>query len=690
MAVSHQHDHPHGSFNPNRSSTAPEQQKDSGSTALPLKFSFSRIPALLFHSRYSLLFSFVVLFLLLSALVRTVLLLKSYHGADLSAVALSGVYLKGFLYDTATAVFISLPYSLYLLVLPEKINNSSFNRIFTWFFFSVLIAVIILSSFAEIPFWTEFESRFNFIAVDYLIYTYEVVNNIRQSYPMPLLLGGMALVTALIAFYFYRRKIFYRSFHANTPFRARLPLTGCIVTLACLCSFLSNSWADTGHNRYRNELSKDGLFSFMAAFRTNELNYFDFYRKTDSSRAFQTIRTELQEPNAVFTGHGPIRRMISHAGAPLKPNVVLVTIESLSADFLKRFGNKEDLTPTLDSLAKEGIVFNDMYATGTRTVRGLEALTLCVPPTPGNSIVRKPDNNDLFNTGTVFAQQGYSRSFFYGGNGYFDNMNTFFGHNGFDITDRQGRLIPHESLQAKHSFISDSNVHFENAWGICDEDLYDAVIRAADSQALRQQSFFDFVMTTSNHRPFTYPDGKIDIPSGSGREGAVKYTDYAIRRFLQKAAARPWFSNTVFIFVADHCASSAGKDDIDVGKYHIPCVIYNLKASPSVIGSQCSQIDLFPTLFGLLNWSYESNLYGKDVREPGYKPRALVGTYQQLGYLEQDSLAVLSPQRKVSATRWDRTLDLQQPMLTDSTLLDKATAYYQTAYFLYKKGGLRK
>ncbi len=97
-------------------------------------------------------------------------------------------------------------------------------------------------------------------------------------------------------------------------------------------------------------------------------------------------------------------------------------------------------------------------------------------------------------------------------------------------------------------------------------------------------------MTTSNHRPFTYPEGKIDIPSGEGREGAVKYTDYAIGQFLKKIHGKPWFNNTVVIFVADHCASSAGRNEINVDKYHIPCMVYNLHGDAAqVINDQCSQ-----------------------------------------------------------------------------------------------------
>ncbi|MFC3829470.1 MULTISPECIES: LTA synthase family protein [Niastella] len=553
--------------------------------------------------------------------------------------------------------------------------------------------IIMFSFFAEFAFWDEFESRFNFIAVDYLVYTFEVINNINQSYPLPWLISGMVLLTLLVTFIFYKKRIFQQSFKTDTPFASRLLITGTVVLGALLgVLFIPNSWADGPHNRYQNELSKAGIYSFFSAFRNNELNYYDFYAKEPEATTFSTVRADLQEPNAAFLDNGyNIRRQIDSAGVVQKPNVILVTIESFSADFMGHFGNTQHLTPILDELADSAVLFTNMYATGTRTVRGMEALTMCVPPTPGNSIVRRSDNQGLFTVGSVFKNAGYSRSFFYGGDGYFDNMNNFFGSNGFDITDKGGRFEPGDHFTGARSIIDDKDIHFANAWGICDEDLYDAVIREADARYAKQQPFFDFVMTTSNHRPFTYPAKKIDIPSGSGREGAVKYTDYAIGEFLKKVRTKPWFNNTVIIFVADHCASSAGKNEINVSKYHIPCIIYNLKNNTrAVIEKQCSQIDMFATLFGLLNWQYGSNWYGKNVLSPTFQPRAYVATYQKLGYLQRDSLVTLSPNQQIATSIWNAKTDEQQAIKNDPQLSQKAIAAYQSAYYLYKNGGMKE
>lgn len=188
-------------------------------------------------------------------------------------------------------------------------------------------------------------------------------------------------------------------------------------------------------------------------------------------------------------------------------------------------------------------------------------------------------------------------------------------------------------------------------------------------------------MTTSNHRPYTYPDGRIDIPSHTGRAGAVKYTDYAIGKFIDEARTKPWFDNTIFVIVADHCANSAGKTDIPVKNYHIPLLIH----APGIIEPQridtlSSQIDFAPTLFALLNWSYGSEFYGKNILAlEADDGRALLGTYQNLGLLEHGTLTVLKPFRKAESYRVDQRSGEQIRSEVDDNVRLDAVAYYQTA-----------
>ncbi|WGQ10787.1 LTA synthase family protein [Pedobacter gandavensis] len=557
-----------------------------------------------------------------------------------------------------------------------------------------MILIAVFSFFAEFTFWGEFESRFNFIAVDYLIYTYEVINNINESYPLPYLIVGVVAITVTILLIIIRSGSFSDSFRSNTRFRFRITHSVSMwLVIAIYAMAIDNSWAEKSENRYQNELSKAGVYSFFSAFKNNELNYQQFYSLLSDEQAFAITRDLLKTSGSSFIGSTQsIRKKVTATpGLQNSPNVIMIVLESFSADFMGKFGNEQSITPVLDSLADQSLFFTNMYATGTRTVRGMEALSLAVPPTPGNSIVRRKNNKQLSTIGSIFANKGYKTTFFYGGDGYFDNMNQYFGNNGFNIVDRGRKLAIGDDYKTDRKRIANSEVNFENAWGISDEDLYGAVIKDADAKFSAKQSFYNFVMTTSNHRPFTYPKGKIDIPSGLNRDGAVKYTDYAIGQFLKKARTKPWFSNTVFIIISDHCASSAGKNEIDVDKYHIPAMIYNLPgASPSRVEKVCSQIDLYPTLFSVLNWSYTNNNYGLNVLDSNYTPRALIATYQKLGYMRNDSLVILSPRRKVESFYYNRSSNEQYPQKVSDQLIKEAISSYQTAYHLYSKGGLKK
>jgi phosphoglycerol transferase MdoB-like AlkP superfamily enzyme len=273
----------------------------------------------------------------------------------------------------------------------------------------------------------------------------------------------------------------------------------------------------------------------------------------------------------------------------------------------------------------------------------------------------------------VFKQQGYERNLFYGGDGYFDNMNTFFGGNGFNIVDRGRGFLLDYNIKTTRKKIDDDEVTFENAWGICDEDIYSKVIKEADLAYVEQKPFFDFVMTTSNHRPYNYPERRIDLKPSRLRENVIKYTDFAIGDFIEKAKKNPWFKNTVFVIMSDHCAFSAGRWALYVKNYHIPALIYNLPNTPNQkIDQLCSQTDMFPSLFSALNWDYNSNLFGTDVLS--MKPedeRAFIGNYRKLGFLKNNKLMVLSEQKQIDYYRYNKEDNSLNPISIDAKILKK-------------------
>jgi len=562
---------------------------------------------------------------------------------------------------------------------------------------------IVMNAVSEYFFWNEFGIRYNFIAVDYLIYTTEVIGNIMESYPVvPLFSGVFVVVLALTIFLYKKTK---STLETIPSLKEKGLLLGGYVAL-----FLLSLWATPkfdnikSNNVFVQEIRANGVYKFYYAFTHSELDFFQFYPTLPEEEArttfFKHFKTQLVEKpipsceSCETRYYNSVKQLpYSVVGYSVKgnideqhKNVVLISVESLSAEFMAAYGNTEGITPFLDSLAQKSIFLTNLYATGNRTVRGLEALTLCVPPTPGESIVKRKDNKDKFTTGSVFKSKGYSVKYLYGGYSYFDNMKDFFGGNGYDIIDRDN-FTPEE-------------ITFANIWGVSDEDMARKAIKEMNAQAKTGKPFFNHWMTVSNHRPFTYPEGRIDIPgTAKSRQGGVKYTDYALKLFFELAKKESWFRDTVFVIVADHCASSAGRTELPLDRYRIPCLIYADFLEAEQIDKLASQIDVMPTVMGLLNFSYESKFLGQDIRTWYYQPRAYIATYRELGYLTPDTLSIIKPLReqiqykivpeaeqpKVELPIFYQQLKVAQP---DGKLMKECISAYETTYFLLKNGEL--
>ena len=523
---------------------------------------------------------------------------------------------------------------------------------------------IILNAVSEWFFWSEFGVRYNFIAVDYLVYTNEVVGNIMESYPVVPLFAGVLLLTVGCTWLLFRREIRRAGEFGTWQWKAAVSPAYLLLTLGCCLLLQFNTRFQQSANTYANELQATGAYKFYDAFMKNELSYPQFYLTLPQKEAEANV-------HAIYGSTGDNLRHIPGNPDTLRRNIVLITIESMSASFMQHFGYPDAITPYLDSLYKMGIAFEQCFATGNRTVRGLEAVTLSLPPCPGQSIIKRPRNDNMHSTAAVLREKGYDAYYFYGGNSYFDNMETFFGGNGYRIIDQKS-YKPEE-------------ITFANIWGVCDEDAYRKVIRTLNEETRSGKPFFAHVMTVSNHRPFTYPAGRIRIPNDSkSRAGGVLYSDYSLGRFFAEAARQPWFENTIFLVTADHCASSAGRTEIPLQKYHIPALILAPGLiEPGVVDGIVSQIDLMPTLLSLLNMSYDSHFYGRSIFDPAYVNRAFIATYQDLGYLEGDTFTILSPVRRFEQYRVVPTEEnphhLEAMERKDAVQVDRAIGYYQTS-----------
>ena len=620
------------------------------------------------NSKYKKPYGYIIFGVLVLAFIYTAFVpgnIFKQYGGSFPEVAIAFVGLK------------TLLFGLMLFLPTQRIRIRNLLYFITLFLYVLLI---IFNAVSEYFFWNEFGVRYNFIAVDYLIYTNEVIGNIMESYPVVPLFSAILALTLFVTWFIFKNT--KNELLTLLNFKQKLILLGSFLLLCGLSLFAIPQFDKIkSDNTFAQEIQANGLPKFYHAFTHNELDYFQFYPTLNQKIAEENFLKQFQPPT--------LQREIVSENPELKKNVVLISIESLSADFMEHYGNTQKITPFLDSLATKSLMFTNLYATGNRTVRGLEALTLCIPPTAGESVIKRENNKNKFTTGSVFKSKGYDVKFLYGGYSYFDNMEDFYKGNGYDIIDRNN--------------FKTEEISFANVWGVADEDMAKKAIQVMNQEAKSGKPFFNHWMTVSNHRPFTYPEGRIDIPgTAKSREGGVKYTDYSIKKFFELAKKQDWYKNTVFVIVADHCASSAGKTELPMDKYRIPAMIFSEGfIQPQQFNLTMSQIDVMPTLLGLLNFNYKTKFLGQDVFKENFQPKAYIATYQDLGLIKDNYLTIISPTKKVK----QYSLKLQNSQLQDNfklyydeipvqksvqNLVDDCVSAYQSVSYWLKENKLNK
>ena len=575
---------------------------------------FALYSLFLSDSKYKKPYGYIIFGLLVLAFLYTAFVpgnIFKQYGGSFPEVAISFVGLKTLLFGL-------------MLFLPRQ--RIKIRNILYFIILFLYVLLIIFNGVSEFFFYNEFGVRYNFIAVDYLIYTNEVIGNIMESYPVVPLFSAILSVAILVTWFIYKKT--KEELLTLPNFVQKIVLLISFIILCGISLFVIPQFEKVKtENTFAQEIQANGFPKFFNAFTQKELDFFQFY---------PTLNQQVAEKNLLKQFNPPtLSRNINPENPELQKNVVLISIESLSAEFSEHYGNDQKIMPFLDSLADRSLMFTNLYATGNRTVRGLEALTLCIPPTAGESVVKRANNKNKFSTGSVFKSKGYDVKFLYGGYSYFDNMEDFYKGNGYGIVDRNN-FKPEE-------------ITFANVWGVADEDMAKKAIQVMNIEAKSGKPFFHQWMTVSNHRPFTYPEGKIDIPGNAkSREGGVKYTDYSIRKFFEMAKKQSWYKNTVFVIVSDHCASSAGKTELPMDKYRIPGFVFSDGfIEPQKFNQTMSQIDVMPTVLGLLNFKYQSRFLGQDVLSTNFEPKAYIATYQDLGLIKDNYLTIISPTKKV-------------------------------------------
>lgn len=611
---------------------------------------------------------FGIAYVVLGALLR-VQLIRTFGPPTISLSTWLLLCGAGSALDALVALTVSGFQRLLLILVPSRLSKRLWPR---YVFAALAVAVLLYEAAVEYFFFDEYNVRFNHIAVDYVVYPHEVFGNLWQSfdvgrYAFEALLGGMVLAPFLVA-----RGVDEETAAPSVTARVRRAVPAVLVGLAAFAAlYLSPS--TLVQDRVANEVALNGPVQLVRAIWNASLSFRSFYltqpQHEARARAASVLHFPKPSPGELMSSDFRLRRHITPVrNTPLR-SIVVVLEESLGSEFVGCLGAQQaDLTPELDRWAKEGLMLSNLFATGNRTVRGLESVLCSMVPLPGDSIVKRSKTHRVDGLPRILNRAGYQTAFFYGGRGLFDNLKAFATAAGYGSFHEQSDYPPGA---------------FTTAWGVADEYIFDAALERQIKAKRDGTKLFATILTVSNHKPFLVPPGH-SAPSERNRHTAIRYADWALGRWLTAMRTHNLLEDTAVLIVGDHGARVYGSEKIPIRSYRVPALF--LSPDPrwhaSRVNRLCSQIDLAATLLSLAGVSCDVPLFGSDLLGlPEAGGRAFLQHNYDLGMMNDDELAVLSLRR--AATTYHRNKDVFALDPAHSPLEQDAVSVYQTAEELY-------
>ncbi len=588
----------------------------------------------------------LVIFLVISVVIFTLFRLGlTFWKYDLCKDNLSDIFIYGLRYDLSINATMLIPAVIAFIIAGYSEALKRYCTLFLKLYLPLVLTVQLFVELTTIPFIEEYGVRPNKIYVEYLIYPKEVFSMLASGHLKD---GFICIGLSALAFYLlYKLAVFcfkdYKSYSKKLHSIVTLllivliplgirgaighkplnPSSSMFSTSPLVNTIPMNSCFSVFYNLKHlkdDEVSGNQIYAFDTPVNVlNNLKYLSERRvpeKTDSTCPINQVIT----PSISITQ---------------KRNVVIVLEESLGARYVKSLGG-DPVTPNLDRLKEEGWWFERMYATGHRSVRGIEAVTASYPPSPLSSQVKLEHDYELTTVSSIFKKLGYKTSFIYGGESHFDNMRRYFLSNGVD------EIIEQKDYE---------NPSFVASWGVSDEDLFKKANSYFKELAKSNTPFCSVVFSSSFHDPFDIPEGKVSLDGlktdDPKRLLAVKYADYALGKFFDDAKKEDYYKNTIFIVIADHDSRVRGINAFPLEKYSIPALIISPDLSPRTDRRIVSQIDMLPTLLSLNGISGEFPLVGQDLTKDKIIERAIIAYNEIFAYYHDDKLVVLSPQQKL-------------------------------------------
>jgi phosphoglycerol transferase MdoB-like AlkP superfamily enzyme len=625
------------------------------------------------------LFNFVFIALIINSVSRFFLFL-AFKERVIETENYFQIFFIGLRFDLIVIAYLSIIPALLLTFLPDNFLQKI--KGFFKIYFILFLFIFLLMELSTLDFMHQYDTRPNRLFLDYLIYPREVIGTLIKSYLPSMLFSIAFLGIALFVGFKFAKKIFIPV--TGTTYKTKLilfPLVAFFLFLGARSSLTSKRPINASNaifcsDQMTNSLGLNSAYTVaFAAYSLKDEGDVRKYGKMDELEAYSRVKKYMDITEFV-SDEIPFLHIQKPDSVAKQYNVVFFLQESLGAEYVGSL-NGLPLTPEYDKLTKEGLSFTNLFCTGTRSVRGIEAVVTGFIPNPSESVVKLSNaQNGFFSLADVYGRLNYDTSFIYGGMANFDNMAAFFNGNGF------------KNIIDETDFDTDGQKHaFKGTWGYSDEDL---AIKANEYfKSLGNKPFYSLMFSTSNHEPFEFPDGRIELYDKSKNtvNNAMKYADFSIGKFFDLAKKEAYFKNTIFVVIADHNTRTYGKNLVPVHKFHIPALIIAPNVvKGSVYTKLSSQIDIPSTVLALSGVTSPTTMVGRNLLKlpESTKGRTIMLFHETYAFRVGDDVVIINPNTKPLQFKIENKNKTLTPVALEEELAKDALAHIITSSNLYK------
>ncbi|MBQ7773977.1 MAG: sulfatase-like hydrolase/transferase [Bacteroidales bacterium] len=587
-----------------------------------------------------------VLALLVFGLLRLALFLSTDYdfpeGVKGDWLLQSVAFVKGVWFDNVIACYI-IVLPLVVMWIASLCNYTAkwlYN--FTWVWLVALYAVAFGITAANIPYFGYFFKTINSSIFNWFSYASTTAGMIfgESSYYFPMILGVVAIVLFAVAARYFANISYRMARQVRVPFTIKEFFSVLVLGAALVGLSVFGIRGRTGYNPIKvsqayycqdpflNQIGVNPVFNLLTS-------YLDDQRKENRQLELMPAQEALAKAQEFLGREGiegisPFARVVAEdsAAAHKGKNIVFIFMESMSAYLMGAYGNHDSLTPFLDSLYKESLVFNNIYSAGIHTNHGMYSTLYSFPTIMKRNAMKGSVIPRYSGFPTVLKENGYTNLFFMTHESQYDNMNAFFRTNGFD------------EIYAEENY---PNEKIANHFGVQDDYLYEYALPILDERGASGNPFFAVLLSISNHPPYIIPD-KFTPRSSRIEQQIVEYADWAIRGFMEEARKRDWYSNTIFVFMGDH-GKLVGTPETEMPQSynHVPLMVFGEGIGPGQVDLYGGQIDVAPTLLGMMGIGYTQNNYGIDLLKE-QRPCIFYGADNLIAARSAGHLYIYSPE----------------------------------------------